>query len=112
MGVRHRDQKMEVVGEEGETVDVDWVETPSPGEDAYDDSVESTRRLEQEPAVDGTAGDFDQCTALRNEAKSSCHTSKDATKDSDLAQVGGTFPGRPRLYATWHGVLTGYRWLE
>jgi hypothetical protein len=78
---------MEVIGKKGVSVDVNRVETLSPGQETGDDLIESQTGLEEESTVDRPTSNLDQCSAVRDEPKSSCHVLKDEERLSYLAHV-------------------------
>jgi hypothetical protein len=72
-GVVYIEQQVEVGGEEGEGADPDRVALLGSSEHAKDELVELSAGPEQEAALEGSAGDLDQGTAVWDEAESSAH---------------------------------------
>jgi hypothetical protein len=71
--IADQDEEVVVVGQEDVCADLDLVETGRAGEGAAHNAVERALRAEEETALEGTAGDFDEGALGWDETESSAH---------------------------------------
>jgi len=72
VGISRCDQKVKVVREASESVDLEWMTLLSSSEQANEDLAPSRRRLEEVPALESAHSHLDQAV-LRDESQRSTH---------------------------------------